>query len=208
VTSHVLKRELTDVGDDVRAAPPPVVPDFDPPFALRLVDPDGSDPEMLAAWMSLPHLVETWEQPWTAAQWRADSAARLAGDYSRPCIVSADLAAFGVSGEAMTEVAYVELYRPARDENAKVYPAAPRDMGFHIATARTDLLGRGVMSTWMERLAEAIWAADPLCHSIFVDPEHRNAHMRRALAKKGYRDLGEFDVRPGRRIALHSLSRP
>ena len=49
MTSHVLKRELTDVGDDVRAAPPPVVPDFDPPFALRLVDPDGSDPEMLAS---------------------------------------------------------------------------------------------------------------------------------------------------------------
>jgi RimJ/RimL family protein N-acetyltransferase len=214
MTPHVLKRELIDIDDDVRAAPPPVVPVFEPPFSLRLVDPNGTDPEMLATWMSLPHLVDTWEQPWSAEQWRTDSAARLAGDYSRPCILSVDLSVFadnkGLTGsdEGMTEVAYVELYRAARDENATVYNAEPRDMGFHIATARTELLGRGVISTWMGLLADAIWSADPLCRSIIVDPDHRNTFMRRALVKKGWHELGEFDVRPDRRIALYSLIRP
>jgi RimJ/RimL family protein N-acetyltransferase len=165
--------------------------------------------------MSLPHLVESWEQPWTREEWRADSEARLAGDYSRPCILGVDVSEFdgfdpslGVDGAAgMIEVAYVELYRAARDENATVYDAGPHDMGFHIATGPTEFLDRGIISAWMAQLADAIFAAEPRCDTIIVDPDHRNTRMRRALQKRGYTELGEFDVRPGRRIALHTMQR-
>jgi RimJ/RimL family protein N-acetyltransferase len=216
MTSHVLKREIVDVGDDVRAAGPPVVPTFATPYALRPVDPDSADPDTIARWMSLPHLVESWEQPWTREEWRADSAARLAGDYSRPCILGVDVSKFdgfdpsslGIDdAEGMIEVAYVELYRAARDENATVYDAGPHDMGFHIATGPTEFLDRGIISAWMAQLADAIFAAEPRCDTIIVDPDHRNTRMRRALQKRGYTELGEFDVRPGRRIALHTMKR-
>lgn len=197
-TTHVLKRELVDVPAAVRAAPAPCVPTFADPFALRLVDPDTDDPELIASWMSRPHLAETWEQPWSAAQYRIDSQARLAGTYSRPCILSYD----------GNEVAYVELYRAAKDECGAIYNSDPWDMGFHIATADTTLLGKGIVSEWMAVLAERIWALEPLCTRIVVDPDYRNMPMRKALTKRGYEDLGEFDVRPDRRIALFAKSRP
>lgn len=220
MTSHVLKREIVDVGDDILAAGPPVVPTLTTPYSLRLVDSDSADPDTIATWMSLPHLVESWEQPWTREEWRADSAARLAGDYSRPCILGVDVSELdgfdatpargdltAAASTAIIEVAYVELYRAARDENARVYDAAPCDMGFHIATGPTEFLDRGVISAAMAQLADAIFAAEMRCDTIIVDPDHRNTRMRRALQKRGFTELGEFDVRPGRRIALHTMRR-
>ncbi|MBF6167459.1 acetyltransferase [Streptomyces gardneri] len=206
-TPYVLKRELTDIPDDVRAAPAPVIPDFPEPFALRVADPDSDDPATIAEWMSLPHLARTWEQPWPPERRRADIAAQLAGTYSRPCIVSFDFAAIDLPELGRREVAYVELYRPAKDECARFYHADPRDMAFHIATADQNVIGRGVMSKWIGLLAEGIWAAEPECRRLMGDPDHQNISVRRALAKNGWLELGEFDVRPGRRIALCTLPR-
>jgi RimJ/RimL family protein N-acetyltransferase len=141
--------------------------------------------------------VETWEQEWSEAKWRADSTHRLAGDYSRPLIVSLD----------GTEIGYVELYRPARDEIARLYPVDPYDMGIHIATADPALTGRGVMSGWLAELAQALFDADSRCRRVVLEPDARNSRIRRALTRHGWTDAGEFDVRPDRRIALHILGR-
>lgn len=195
--STLLPRELTDLPETVAAVPAPPIPRFDSRYELRLVDPGGDDPALLADWMSRPHLEQTWEQPWSAERWRADAAARLAGTYSLPCLLV----------DEGTPIAYVELYRVAKEENALLYDAHPWDLGFHIATADFDRLGKGVMSQWMADLAAALFVADPLCRRIIVDPDHRNVPMRRALGKRGFVDLGEFDVRPGRRVALHVLAR-
>lgn len=194
---YSIGREITDVPVEVARAGGPVVPELTGPFRLRPVDPNGSDPAMLVEWFARPHLVQTWEQEWSVQRWRADSAHRLAGDYSRPLIVALD----GV------EIGYIELYRPARDEIARLYPADPYDMGLHIATAEGALIGRGVMSDWMAELAQAIFDADNRCRRVMLEPDARNARIRRALTTRGWVDLGEFDVRPDRRIALHVLGR-
>ncbi|WP_124711343.1 GNAT family N-acetyltransferase [Gordonia insulae] len=193
---YSIGREITDVTAEVIAAGPPVVPAPTGRFSLRPVDPDA-DPALLVTWFARPHLVATWEQEWSAERWHADSAHRLAGDYSRPMIVALD----------GTEIGYIELYRPARDEIARLYPADPHDMGLHIATADPDLTGRGVMSAWMAELAQSLFDADPRCRRVVLEPDARNTRMRRALTKNGWVDLGEFDVRPDRRIALHVLGR-
>ncbi|MCP2276996.1 GNAT family N-acetyltransferase [Nocardia amikacinitolerans] len=206
-TPYVLKRELTDVAEEVRSAPAPVVPEFDEPFGLRLADPEGGDPDMLAEWMALPHLLETWEQDWPANRRRLDFLAQLAGTYSRPCILSYDFAAIDRPELGRRDIAYVEIYRAAKDENGRLYDADPLDMGFHIATADSNLIGRGVMSGWMDRLAAALFAAEPACRRLICDPDYRNAPMRKALLKNGWVELGEFDVRPDRRIALHIMPR-
>ncbi|MEE4022149.1 GNAT family N-acetyltransferase [Gordonia sp. PKS22-38] len=194
---YTIGREITDVSAEVAAAGGPVVPTLTGRFRLRRVDPDGTDPAMLVSWFARPHLVQTWEQEWTEQRWRADAAHRLAGDYSVPFILSFD----GV------EVGYVELYRPARDEIARLYPADPHDMGFHIATADPALTGRGLISAWLAELAQAIFDADTRCRRIVLEPGASNAPIRRALTKHGFVDLGEFDVRPDRRIALHAMGR-
>lgn len=194
---YTIGREITDVGADVVAAGGPVVPVLTGRFRLRAVDPTGDDPAMLVSWFARPHLVETWEQEWSEAKWRADSTHRLAGDYSRPLIVSLDGA----------EIGYVELYRPARDEIARLYPVDPYDMGIHIATADPALTGRGVMSGWLAELAQALFDADSRCRRVVLEPDARNSRIRRALTRHGWTDAGEFDVRPDRRIALHILGR-
>ncbi|QLY31808.1 GNAT family N-acetyltransferase [Nocardia huaxiensis] len=206
-TPYVLKRELTDIPDDVRHAPAPVVPAFGEPFALRVVDPEGADPEIITEWMHRPHLIETWEQDWPSDRRRLDCETQLAGTYSRPCILSYDFAALDMTDLEWRDIAYVELYRPAKDEIAALYHADPRDMGFHIATAETLLLGKGVVSGWMRQLADAIFAAEPECRRVMVEPDHRNTPMRKGLEKNGWQHLGDFDVRPDRRISLYALPR-
>jgi lysine N-acyltransferase len=193
---YEIGREITDVPAEVVAAGPPVAPTAVGRFAVRAVDPDR-DPAMLVSWFARPHLAQTWEQEWPEERWRADAAHRLSGDYSRPLIVSLD----------GTDVAYIELYRPARDEIARLYPVDPHDMGLHVATADPALTGKGVMSGFMADLATALFDAEPRCRRVVLEPDARNARMRRALLKRGWTDVGEFDVRPDRRIALHILGR-
>ncbi|MGB3696900.1 MAG: GNAT family N-acetyltransferase [Gordonia sp. (in: high G+C Gram-positive bacteria)] len=196
--SYVIARELTEVSAEIRAAGGPPVPVVVGDFALRSVDPAGDDAEHLAEWFARPHLVRTWEQEWSARRWRADASHRLRGDYSRPVI-------FSYRG---TPVGYLEIYRPARDEIARIYPADPHDLGLHIATADPELLGRGLVSGFIRDLADALFVAEPRCGRIAVEPAADNVPMRRALCKRGWREVGEFQIRPDRRIALHLLARP
>ncbi|GAB4583134.1 GNAT family N-acetyltransferase [Nocardia sp. IFM 10818] len=206
-TPYVLARELTDVPDEVRTAPAPVVPVFPEPFSLRLVDVDSEDPRTITEWMRRPHLLETWEQDWPVERRHADCAAQLAGTFSRPCLLGYDFAALGDPETGRRDVAYVELYRPAKDEIATLYRADPRDMGFHIATADTRLLGRGVMSAWMRQLVERLFETEPECRRVMCEPDYRNTPMRKALEKNGWQHLGDFDIRPDRRISLYTLLR-
>ncbi|MEV6391622.1 GNAT family N-acetyltransferase [Nocardia xishanensis] len=204
---YVLARELTDVPDEVRSGPAPVTPTIAAPYNFRLADPDSDDPELLAEWMSRPHLLETWEQAWPAERRRADWRAQLAGTYSRPYILGFDFSAIDHPELGVRDVAYVELYRPAKDEIARFYEAEPHDMAIHIATADLNVVGRGVMSTLLSHLFTAIFTADPRCRRIMGDPDHRNESLLRAARKTGCQDLGVFDVRPGRRIALVTRTR-
>ena len=198
IGDYTIGREITDVGPAVAAAGPPPVPDRVGDFGLQLVDPDSADPDLLAEWFARPHLARTWEQEWPAQRWRTDAAYKLAGDYVRPAIFS----------HRGRPVGYLELYRVARDEIARLYDADPHDLGFHVATADPELLGRGLISGFLRDLADRLFAADPACARVMLEPAADNAPIRRALTKRGWTDLGEYDVRPDRRIALHVLPRP
>lgn len=198
LSGYRIGREITDVDPAVAAAGPPPLPAVPGDFGLRLVDPDSADPALLAEWFARPHLAQTWEQVWPVDRWRTDTAYKLAGDYVRPVI-------FSYRGRP---VGYLELYRVARDEIARLYDAHPHDLGFHVATADPDLLGRGVISGFLRDLADGLFAADPDCARITLEPAAENGPIRRALTKHGWTDLGEYDIRPDRRIALHMLPRP
>ncbi|MBA0045007.1 GNAT family N-acetyltransferase [Mycobacterium sp. NPDC050853] len=198
-TGYRIARENTDVAVEVIEAGAPPLPSFDGTrYAMRVVDPAGSDPDMLSEWFARPHLLETWEQRWSAARWHEDASYRLAGHYSLPCILSVDGA----------EIGYVEMYRAARDEISRIYPSHPHDTGFHIATAAAEYLGRGVISEWIRLLPFAVFAADPDCRRMMAEPAAGNPPIHKVLARLEWTALGEFDIRPDRRIALYRFDRP
>ena len=76
----ILPRELTDISDEVRDVPPPPIPELPAPYGLRLADPDA-EAEMIAEWMSRPHLAESWESVWPASRWQRYLRAQLASGF-------------------------------------------------------------------------------------------------------------------------------
>ena len=192
----ILPRELTALTDEVRAVPPPPVPQLAAPFVLRLVDPDA-DAARIAEWMNRPPLVEAWESPWPVPRWDRDLRAQLAGDYSRPLI--------GIlRGQ---DCGYIEIYRAAKDSIAPRYDAEPHDLGLHAAIADLNIVNRGIGPMMLPRITASLFELDPHCRRIMFDPDHRNTAARRLCEFAGCTFLGEHQM-SNRRMALYALPRP
>lgn len=191
----VLPRELTSVSDDVRVVPGPPAPPVDEPYGLRLADP-VADAEMVSQWMNLPHLVAAWEYPWPPQRWQRYMQAQFDGEYSRPLIGS-----FGGR-----DVAYIEIYRAAKDSIATRYDADPYDLGLHVAVADLKLLNRGLVPLLFPKVVASLFAIEPRCRRVMFDPDHRNVGARRVCEFAGCAYLGEHDM-ANRRMALYALPR-
>lgn len=192
----VLKRELTDLSDAVRAVAAPPTPIVADPYAIRPADP-AADAELVSGWMNRPHLVEAWEYDWPPERWRRHLQAQVDGDYSRPFIGS-------FNGEP---AGYIELYRAAKDSIAPRYAADPHDIGIHAAIADLRYVNRGLAAFLLPRIVASVFELEPNCRRIMFDPDHRNTGARRLCEWAGCTFLGEHDM-SNRRMALYSLSRP
>ncbi|MDR3663899.1 MAG: GNAT family N-acetyltransferase [Mycobacterium sp.] len=197
-TDHapVLPRELTSLSAEVRAVGALPIPYLADPWSLRLAD-DEADAALLSAWMNRPHLAEAWEYDWPPARWHRHLRAQLAGDYSRPFIVSHHGVALG----------YLELYWAAKDSIAPRYDAEPHDLGLHAAIADEQSMKRGIGVTLLPQLAASLFDLVPSCRRVMFDPDHRNVGARRACEHAGCQFLGEHDM-ANRRMALYALTRP
>ncbi len=191
----ILRRELTDIPDEVRNAPPPPIPELPEPYGLRLADPDA-DAEMMAEWMNRPHLAESWEYAWPAVRWHRYLRAQLESSFSRPFMASLDGVDHG----------YVELYRAAKDSIATRYEYDPYDLGLHVAVADLEYMKRGHVSYLLPHLLASMFNLDPRCRRIMFDPDHRNELARKFCERGGCAFLGEHDM-ANRRIALYVLPR-
>ena len=191
----ILRRELTDIPDEVRAVPPPPIPELPAPYGLRLADQDG-DAEMISEWMNMPHLAESWEYAWPAERWHRYLRAQLDSGFSRPFVASHD----GV------DRGYVELYRAAKDSIATRYEFDPYDLGLHVAVADLDYIQRGHVSFLLPHLLASMLDLDPRCRRVMFDPDHRNVLARKFCERGGCVFLGEHDM-SNRRMALYALAR-
>lgn len=191
----VLKRELTDVSDAVRAVAAPPIPVLAEPWDVRVVAPE-SDAELVSEWMNRPHLVETWEYPWLPQRWQRYLQAQVDGEYSRPLIA-------GFRGKP---AGYVELYRAAKDSIAPRYDADPHDIGMHAAIADLKFVNRGIAPILLPRIVASVFELAPDCRRIMFDPDHRNTGARRLCEWAGCEFLGEHQM-SNRRMALYALSR-
>ncbi|KIH96854.1 hypothetical protein LP52_22755 [Streptomonospora alba] len=184
------------VGSDVLAVGPPPTPTLAPPYSARQAQPHGADLDAVHTWMNLPHVAPFYDQAWSREHWAEELASQRAGTFSRPFVVSSH----GV------DLAYVELYRAARDVIAWHYDAEPHDIGFHIAIGDPGETGRGVGKEILDAFAAAVFAADPRCRRILMEPDADNAAARRAARKAGLGFLAEVDL-PHKRAALFVRTR-
>jgi RimJ/RimL family protein N-acetyltransferase len=184
------------VAAEVEAAGPPPAPLLAPPWSLRPVAAAGAELDRVAAWMRRPHVADRWGQDWPTAQWAGEIARQLAGDHSRPFTVSLD-------GEP---VAYVEVYRVARDLLADYVATDPHDLGVHLAVGDADRTGRGLGRAVLGSVAEGLLAADPRCRRVVGDPEAGHGVARRAFTAAGFTLVGEVDL-PHKRAAVLAFTR-
>lgn len=195
-TLPVLPRELTDLSPEVRAVPAPPTPTLADPYSLVGVDPDA-DAELIAEWMSRPHLAQAWESAWPTERWRGYLKAQLAGEYSRPYLGAYRGVAHG----------YIEIYRAAKDSIGPRYDADPHDLGVHAAIAELRFVNRGFAPLMLPKLTAALFALEPGCRRIMFDPDHRNTGARRLCEWAGCEFLGEHQM-SNRKMALYALRRP
>jgi RimJ/RimL family protein N-acetyltransferase len=186
-------REVTSgLAAAVVAAGPPPAPVLSPPWSLRLLTPGGGDPELVSRWMKEPHVALFWEQDWPPARWASAIAGQLAGDCSRPYLVS-------YRGSAL---AYVEIYRTPRDVVGLRYPADPYDLGLHLAIGDPARTGHGEGRAMVRAIAEGLSVADPRCRRVLADPDERHVIARRMFRGAGFHLLGVCDL--GHKLAaLH-----
>jgi RimJ/RimL family protein N-acetyltransferase len=166
------------------------------PWSATPVTADGPELSQVVSWMASPHVAEFWRQAWPAAVWADEVRQQHSGPHSRPWLVSLD----GVP------VAYVEVYRVARDVIASCHPVAPHDLGVHIAIGDPDRVGRGLGRRLLADVADALLAADPACGRVLGDPEAGHDVARRAFAAAGFTPVREVDL-PHKRAALMARDR-
>jgi RimJ/RimL family protein N-acetyltransferase len=192
----VLGREL-GAGPAATAAGPPPLPKLSAPWELRLLQPDSDDAARLVRWMSAPHVSRFWDQDWPAERWNQVLTAQLAGGFSRPVLAS----------HAGRPLAYLEIYRTNRDIVSRHYPAQPHDLGVHLAIGDLEATGRGLGRQLMRALVPALWAADPACTRVLVEPDAGNVAARKMFSAAGFTLLNESDL-GHKRAALMVADQP
>ncbi|MGQ0630159.1 MAG: GNAT family N-acetyltransferase [Sporichthyaceae bacterium] len=185
-------RAVTEVcSAAVLAAGPPPTPAVGQGWALRRASSTGVDLALVHQWMNSPHIAARWGQAWPAQRWAQELSAQTAGEHSRPWIASRE----------GTDLAYVEIYRPARDVVAAHYDAQPGDLGIHLAIGDQTRTGQGLGTTLVRVICEGLWQSDPACTRILADPEAGHGAARAMFARAGFALLDEVSL-PHKRAAL------
>lgn len=181
---------------EVRAVPGVPVPGLGGEWSLRPVDPGGADVATVHRWMNTEHVAVRWRQAWSWTRWRDELVRQLDGAHSLPCLVARN----------GRDIAYVELYRVARDALARCYPHHPHDLGVHIAIGAPEETGRGQGSALLRAVAEGLLEADPRCVRVVAEPDVHNAASIAAFGKAGFAHEREVGL-PGKNSALMVYSR-
>nr|BFE55941.1 GNAT family N-acetyltransferase [Dactylosporangium thailandense] len=178
-------REVTaGLAAAVVAAGPPPAPVLAPPWAIRPLAAGGADAELVSRWMGEPHVEAFWRAAWPARRWAEELAAQLAGEHSRPYLVSFE-------GDPLS---YVEIYRTPRDVVGRQYDADPYDLGVHLAIGDPRRTGQGLGRAMVRAIAEGLAVADPRCRRVFADPDERHVVARRMFARAGFQSIGIHDL--------------
>lgn len=98
-----------------------------------------------------------------------------------------------------------ERYDPAHDPVGEHLDPRPGDLGMHLLTAPTDRPVHGFTTAVMRHVLDACFA-DPQVQRVVVEPDVRNAAVRRLNVAAGFTELREVGL-PGKRAQLSTLTR-
>ncbi|QFZ22109.1 GNAT family N-acetyltransferase [Saccharothrix syringae] len=166
--------------DDLSGVPGPPLPVLPGPWHARAVDPER-DLSLVHRWMGAPHVAAFWRQAWPRERWAEELRTQLSGVHSLPVLVSLD----------DDPVVYLEVYRAARDVVAGVYPARPHDLGLHVAVGELAMTDRGLVRSLLPVLTDALFAADPRCTRVVLEPDVRNRRAVSSFTAGGFAPVGE-----------------
>lgn len=152
----------------------PIEPVLASPWSLRTVA--AHDVPLVHEWMRNPHVAARWKQDWPLPRWQAELDEQLAGDRSRPCLVS----------RAGRPTAYTEVYWVARDRLAAHLDHSPYDLGVHLAIGSVSATGRGLGTELAAVIPAGIFAAHPLCTRVVAEPDETNGPMLGCLLSAGW----------------------
>lgn len=168
---------------------PPPLPQLDTPWSVRLCDADDSgDVDLVHRWMHAPHIAAAWKQAWPRERWQTVLAQQLTGDHTRPLIACYE-------GQPL---AYLEVYRVARDVLASHYPPGltphPHDLGVHIAIGDPTRIGKGLGRRLLDAVSRGLFVADPACIRIVAEPNVRNAAAVASFSAAGFTRHGDVQL--------------
>lgn len=81
-----------------------------------------------------------------------------------------------------------------RDRIAAFYDYDQHDLGVHIAIGEKALTGKGLAVRLGQVLAPSLFAADPRCRRIVVEPDVTNTAAVRVAQGLGFRPAGEIEL--------------
>lgn len=174
---------------------PPPVPELAGGWGMRVLDPNSVDADLVVGWMSLPHVERYWDQAWSKDRWLAEWASQLAGDHSRPVLVSLG------GTDTSADVMYLEIYRPAVDRIAEYCLTFPADIGLHVAIGDPARTGRGLVRRFLPVLTGALFSADPACGRVLLEPDVRNTAAIKAFRAGGFEETDRLRL-PEKTAAL------
>jgi RimJ/RimL family protein N-acetyltransferase len=182
---------------DLSGVPGPPLPVLGAGWHARKVDPDTFDLELVHGWMQSPHVAAFWQQAWPRELWEKELRAQLAGVHSLPCLV----------GREDLPLIYLEIYRAARDQVARCYPARPHDLGVHVAVGDLGMTDRGLVRSLLPVLTAALFEADPKCDRVLLEPDVRNKRAIASFQAGGFEVVDEI-LLPGKVSLLMVCERP
>jgi len=159
----------------------PPLPVFPEPFSTRAATMKMDDVELIARWMSKPHVAVRWNQDWSVSRWHEEIDKQVSGRRSRPAIVLLD----GIP------LAYIEVYWVTLDGLACYYPCAARDLGIHIAIGEENKIGQGLGRQILRWIAESLLHLESRCDRVVAEPNVINQAALRAFTAAGFRRVGE-----------------
>ncbi|OQO95081.1 GNAT family N-acetyltransferase [Saccharomonospora piscinae] len=177
------------------AVGPPPLPILGEPWSARVASVEHDAP-LIQRWMTEPHVARFWRQDWPLPRWRDEIARQRAGTHSLPCLVALDGA----------DLAYVEVYRVARDRLADYVTHDAHDLGVHLAIGQQRRTGRGHGTALLAALADGLLAADAACRRIVAEPDAGNGASLTAFRRAGFVP-GETVVLPDKTAVVLTYER-
>lgn len=194
---RAVTRPDTRLRPDLSGVPGPPLPRLADGWSARKVEPDTFDLELVHGWMRSPHVAAFWQQAWPRELWEKELRGQLTGAHSLPCLV----------GREDLPLIYLEIYRAARDQVARCYPARSHDLGVRVAVGELGMTDRGLVRTLLPVLTAALFEADPECTRVLVEPDVRDKRAIASFQAGGFEVVDEI-LLPGKVALLMVRERP